>query len=266
MKKETVKNIVVIGSGNVASGLAPLFQNAGYKIIQIYSRNSKSAEYLAKILSVPYITDLRKIEKNAWLYLIAVKDDSVKGLVMSMGKNPGLMVHTSGSIDMDVFDRYSENHGVFYPLQTFSADTALSVDKFPICIEANTLVNLEKLKTIASSIAGRENVYKITSHQRKIIHLAAVFACNFTNHFYTIAQSILQKEHLPFDLLKPLILETAQKIKSLSPSGSQTGPAVRNDNKIMETQLRLLSDSPEYKQLYKIISRSIVKAKEVTQQ
>jgi len=263
-----VKKIILIGAGNVATHLALALKESGHEIVQVYSRTEGSARSLANRLSIKFTTDINEISDNADLYLVAVKDDVIQDIANQLKVSNGLIVHTSGSVEMEVFKETSENYGVFYPLQTFSKNliegalpaTSLQWNKnVPICIESNTKSNEEILSNLAASIS--DNVHGINSQQRKILHLAAVFCCTFSNHMYAIAEEILKKEDLPFDLLNPLITETANKIKNKSPKEVQTGPASREDQKIMEKHLRFLSDSPTYGELYKLISKSIIESK-----
>jgi predicted short-subunit dehydrogenase-like oxidoreductase (DUF2520 family) len=157
---------------------------------------------------------------------------------------------------MDVL-RKTKNHGVLYPLQTFSKASSPDFGKIPFCIEANTNINLEKLKFLASSLS--ENINEVNSEQRKALHLAAVFVCNFTNAMYVIGDEILSKSNLNFNLLKPLIEETANKIQTLKPIESQTGPAIRNDTEVMNFHIKSLNKFPDYKNIYKEISKTIYK-------
>jgi len=168
-----------------------------------------------------------------------------------------LVVHTSGSLPMDVLKEVSSNFGVFYPLQTFSKSRKADFKSIPICIEANTADNENHLVDLGTSISG--NVQHINSEERKILHLAAVFACNFPNYMYTIAEQILARNKLDFNFLKPLIEETAAKVQTIDPHNAQTGPAKRGDKIIMNQHLELLKDSPGFKDIYKLISSEILK-------
>ncbi|MCE9539162.1 MAG: DUF2520 domain-containing protein, partial [Bacteroidetes bacterium] len=196
-----------------------------------------------------------KIDTTADIYIIAVNDDAIIEVTKLLRLKNKIVVHTSGSVEMNILKPISKNIGVFYPLQTFSKNKTVDFNVIPVCLEANNKDTFKVLQTLAKSISS--NVQKINSEQRKTIHLAAVFACNFSNHLYTIASSILASANISFDVLSPLIEETARKVKNTPPIEAQTGPAVRNDIKTINNHLKMLSDNKEYRQLYKLISKNI---------
>lgn len=247
--------IVFIGSGNVASHLGMALKDAGNEILQIYSQTEKSADVLARKLNTNYTISLSEIETNAELYIISVSDDIVVQLLDHLSLKDKFVVHTSGFLSMDLLQKTSENYGVLYPLQTFSKLRNVDMKTVPICIEANTKENLEKLRSLARQIS--DDVREINSEQRKKIHLAAVFACNFPNFMYVIAEKLLEDSKINFDILKPLIMETAEKVQAINPTEAQTGPAVRGDEKVIFKHLELLNNYPAYKQLYQLISKEI---------
>lgn len=256
MKAESPTNIILIGAGNVATSFGLALYKEGYLISQVYSLTKKSAEILAKKINAKAITDLKKLDTNATIYIIAVKDDAIEKVAKKLHLKNKIVVHTSGSVSLNALKNVSENYGVFYPLQTFSKERKIDFKNVPICIEANNKTTSITLNYFAKSISN--NVQNINSEQRKAIHLAAVFACNFSNYLYVIAESILKKNKLSLNLLKPLIEETANKIKNNSPSEMQTGPAIRGDKKTMKAHFKLLSDNKDYKQLYALLSKSII--------
>ena len=241
----------------MATQLAFALENAGFQIRQVYSRSVESAEKLASDIHTDFTTNIKDIILDADLYIISVTDDAVELLANGLNFNDKLVVHTSGSLPMDVIKNLSTNFGVFYPLQTFSKTRKVDFKSIPICIEANSSDNENRLLDLGFSIS--ENVQRIKSEKRKILHLAAVFACNFPNFMYTIAAQILEKNKLDFKFLKPLIKETAAKVQTINPVDAQTGPAKRGDIKIMNQHLELLTDSPEFKDIYKLISSEIQK-------
>jgi predicted short-subunit dehydrogenase-like oxidoreductase (DUF2520 family) len=255
MKTKTTQ-ITLIGAGNVATNLGIALQKEGYQISQVYSKTKKSAEALAKKINAKAITDLKLLNDDAIIYIIAVKDDAIEKTAKHLSLKDKIVVHTSGSISLNILKKSSKNFGVFYPLQTFSKEKKVDFKNIPICIEGNNKATSTTLNYFAKSISN--NVQSINSEQRKTIHLAAVFACNFSNHLYTIAETILKKNKLSLDLLKPLIEETANKIKNNSPATMQTGPAIRGDKKTMNAHLKLLSNKKEYKQIYTLLSKSII--------
>lgn len=248
--------IVFIGSGNVATHLALAFKQAGQTLSQIWSRHMAHAVALANQVGAEAIDDLTAIDPTADLYLISIKDEAIAALTGYLKGLQGVVAHTSGSTAMDVLN--SLNHyGVFYPLQTFSKHKALDLSNIPICLEAGSgeaLVILEQASALISTSS-----YRVDSEQRKILHLAAVFACNFSNHLYQIGYSILEQHGLDFALLKPLIMETALKVQNAVPFEVQTGPAIRQDETTMTRHLSLLADRPELQDIYKTLSNSIKK-------
>jgi predicted short-subunit dehydrogenase-like oxidoreductase (DUF2520 family) len=255
MKTFSTHKVVLLGAGNVATQLGKALHKSGFLISQVYSPTKKSATALAKKLKSTSISDLTKIDLAASVYIIAVKDDAIPLLAQQLKLQDQLIVHTSGTVEMHVLKGCSKNYGVLYPLQTFSKDKPLDFKNIPLCIEANNKATMTSLEYFAKRIS--KNVQRINSEQRKILHVAAVFACNFTNHLYAIAASILADHQLSFDLLKPLIIETADKIKSNDPVKMQTGPAVRKDVKTMDAHLKILSKDKKLKTIYKLMSDHI---------
>ena len=241
-------SVVIVGSGNVAKHLIKAFiriDNINLK--QVYTRNSKDEVLLKN--TVATTNDLSSI-KQADITIIAVRDDAIAN-ISSQIKNP-LVVHTSGSVEMKALKNTS-NKGVFYPLQSFSKQKEINFKNMPICLEAEHKHDLIKLEKLASLLQG--DVYYLSSLQRKKIHVAAVFVNNFTNHMYTIAHKICDDHNVPFNILQPLIQETSQKIKNLSPKEAQTGPAIRNDEETIKNHLNLLTETQ--KELYLKITQSI---------
>ena len=254
-----IQHIVLIGAGNVATHLGKALQRAGFSIDQVYSRTIKSAEELAHSLGCSATSHVEAIRDNADVYILSVSDDGLAPLVKKLRLGDGLIVHTSGSVSMDVLSPLSKTIGVLYPLQTFSKERETDLATVPFCIEANSPETLERIKTIAGMLSS--DVRQVSSAQRKQLHLAAVFACNFPNYMYFIATEIVQEAGLNFDLLLPLIKETANKVNGLSPAAAQTGPALRDDKHVMEQHVKMLSQWPEYQDLYKQISLQISKLK-----
>ena len=241
-------SVVIIGSGNVAKHLIKAFlkiENVNLK--QVYTRNLEDEALLKS--SVSTTSDLSLI-KEADVTIIAVSDDAIANISYNL-KN-ALVVHTSGSVEMKAL-KNQKNKGVFYLLQSFSKEKEINFSTIPICLEAENKSDLAKLEKLASLLQG--NIYHLSSLQRKKIHVAAVFVNNFTNHMYTIAYNICEEHNVPFDILEPLIEETSQKIKNLTPEEAQTGPAKRNDIETIKNHLNLLSKSQQ--ELYLKITQSI---------
>jgi predicted short-subunit dehydrogenase-like oxidoreductase (DUF2520 family) len=249
--------ITIIGSGNVATHLAAAFKNAGHNIVQVYSRDLQNASLLAYHVRAEPIDNLDQITAETDLFVIAVKDDAIETVASDLTKYQKLMAHTSGATDLQTILNHTANAGVFYPLQTFSKTKGVDFNTVPLCIEGADEHITIQLEHLAKTIT--QNVYRINSAQRKTLHLAAVFACNFPNYLYYLAQQLLADQQLPFDLLRPLILETAQKVQEYLPAGVQTGPAIRNDEKTMAAHLQQLSEKPELQTLYRLLSQGIIK-------
>lgn len=246
---------VLIGAGNLAFHLGgELFRNE-IPIIQVYSRTMVSAKKLAEEFSAQFTNIPERISSDADIYFVALKDSVVEEVLPRLNIGNKLIVHCSGSLSMDILKPYSENYGVIYPLQTFSKNRKVDFSEIPVFIEANSESNLAILQTIARKLSQRVEV--ANSDERLMIHIAAVFACNFVNHLYTLSDSILKKSGFSFDVLIPLIIETAKKIREISPKEAQTGPAVRFDQSVIEKHIKTLSGNPELAGLYKTISKSI---------
>jgi predicted short-subunit dehydrogenase-like oxidoreductase (DUF2520 family) len=248
--------IVIVGSGNVAGHLAKALHEH-HQIVQIWSLQYEHALQLANAVNAAAISNFEQLDLTADLCLIAVKDDAIPSVVQKLADFNGIVAHTAGSVNLNVFENKLSNYGVFYPLQTFSKNKAVDFGTIPVCLEANNAQTLQVLTTIASGIS--QTVVEINSEKRKILHLAAVFACNFTNHLYALAEQLLNANQLDFKLIEPLIKETAQKVENVSPVSVQTGPAVRHDEKTIKEHEQLLISHPQLLEIYKIISNSIKK-------
>jgi predicted short-subunit dehydrogenase-like oxidoreductase (DUF2520 family) len=243
---------VIIGSGNVAQHLLLAFvQSKIVDVIQVYTRNKNNT-------TLPF--DSNKITSNinalleADIYIIAVVDNAINEVSSLLNFSNKLVVHTSGSVAINALDDRNRK-GVFYPLQTFSKQKKVDFKEIPICIESQNKNDYELLENIASSISN--HVFNINSQQRKALHVSAVFVNNFVNHLYQIGQDICVENNIPFEILRSLILETSNKIISLSPSEAQTGPAIRNDTETINNHLNFLTDNNQ-KEIYKLITKSII--------
>lgn len=247
--------IVILGTGNLAKHLYTAFIKANaVDIVQVVGRNQKELEQFSMHSTLS--NDFAFIA-DADVYLIAVNDDAITEVSQHLLKKKGIVAHTSGAIGLNAIQ--PANKGVLYPLQSFTKGKTVDFSSIPICIEAEEKESLETLHKLADSIS--ENVHHIDSEQRKKLHLAAVFVNNFTNYLFSIGEELCLEERLSFDLLKPLISETADKIQAMSPKEAQTGPARRNDSKSMESHLELLSKK-EHIALYKLLSQAIKQAHE----
>ncbi|PRX55189.1 Rossmann-like and DUF2520 domain-containing protein [Flagellimonas meridianipacifica] len=247
--------VVVIGTGNVAENLIhALNESEQVKLVQIVGRDRHTLEKYTNIANVTW--DFGNIE-DVDIYIIAVSDGAIETVSKKLSKKQGIVVHTSGATAMNSI--LSEKKGVFYPLQTFTKGRVLDFSNIPICVEASNTEGVFVLRELGACISKR--VYEVNSEQRKKLHLAAVFANNFSNHLFHISETLCVKEGLSFELLKPLILETVEKLEILSPFEAQTGPARRKDTESMERHLELLSDN-QHKKLYKLLSQAITKTYE----
>lgn len=250
--------IVFIGAGNLATCVSLEMQRAGMTIGQICSRSRDSAESLAKKLNCQWTTNIDEIIPDADLYIFSLKDTAIPEVIAQVKPNDGMWVHTAGSVPMQVFEGYAKRYGVFYPLQTFSKSKRVKLDQTPIFLEVNNPDDMKMLRKVAIALSG--NAQELDSEKRKYLHLAAVFACNFTNHMYLLASKILEEQGVSYDVLLPLITETAQKLSEITPSEAQTGPAARFDKTIMEKQMAMLAD-PSMQTIYRLISQNIYKEK-----
>ena len=250
--------VVIIGSGNVATHLSlALASLEGIEICQVYSPTEAHAEILAERLNCDFVTDPTQIRKDADVYLFALKDQALETVIRAVPANNGLWLHTSGSMPMQVFAGYTERYGVLYPLQTFSKSREISFRGIPLFIECHRKEDKNCLEDLALRLSGK--VCELSSEKRRSLHLAAVFACNFTNHIYALAEEILAKEGLSRDYLFPLIDETAAKVHELPAQEAQTGPAIRYDENIINKHLGMLADDPDVQTLYRLLSQSIHK-------
>ena len=241
----------IIGSGNVAQHLIQAFsKSTEIELDQVFSRQKKN---VAHLLDFNQITDDLSTLAAADLYVIAVSDAAIATVSSQLPFKNRLVVHTSGSVDLA--DLANTNRkGVFYPLQTFSKNKSVDFSIIPICLESEHPEDFDLLEKVAKSITNI--TYKLNTEQRKAIHVAAVFVNNFVNHLYQIGNQICTENHIAFDILKPLIEETAQKIITLSPIEAQTGPAKRKDNITLDAHLSFLSDDNQ-KTIYRILTQSI---------
>ena len=253
-----IKNIVLLGAGSVATHLSHALNLNDYRIVQIYSRTSDSAGVLAMKTNSEYITDIDLINKDADLYIVALKDSVVESLLSKVRVN-GIVVHTSGTLPMEVLKNMSKRYGVFYPLQTFSISRPIKFDHIPMCLEASDEQTLEAIRGVAVKLSDK--IYDISSELRRYIHLAAVFSCNFSNFMYVAASDILKKHDINFDILIPLMKEFFDKVTFMEPWEAQTGPAVREDHAVIDRHMLLLDEFPDFKEIYTALTKEIIKRK-----
>ena len=244
--------IVFLGYGNVGGHLCnALHKQEEITVVQVYSRTQNALKKVPKQIATT--TDITSIVE-ADVYIIAIPDDAIRIFSENLIVKNALVVHTSGSAPMDAIHS-KHRQGVFYPLQTFSKEVTPDFTTIPFCIEAAIKTDEALLCNIASSISN--NVQLISSKKRETIHIAAVIVNNFVNQLYKISEDLLEEHQLDFDILKPLILETAQKITRLSPKEAQTGPAKRGDQEVIQKHISKLK-SPSHQDVYKLITQAII--------
>ena len=243
--------IILLGAGNVGHHLSKAFdKSTEIDLVQWYSRDNSKVSY--NDIDTEIINDLSKI-KSADIYVISISDSYVGEISEKLNVSEKLVVHTSGSLDLSIIDS-KNRRGVFYPLQTLSKNKEIELAKVPICIESENNKDLVLLETISKYIGCK--TYKIDYNERKILHLAAIFSNNFVNHMFTIAKEILDDKNLDFNILKPLINETVDKIHKLDPENAQTGPAIRNNNEILLNHINTLKKD-DHKKLYELMTKLI---------
>jgi len=258
MAENDIKTISIAGAGKVAGHLAVALVRAGFRIDQIFSRHIESAKKLADLVGANSSVDPSTLDARSDLLIIAIPDQAIAGfaeLLKKTGNFNGLVVHTSGSQPLSAISGYFEKAGVFYPLQSFTQFSKPDISRVPFCIEGAT----SEIASVLAGIAGHlsSDIRIIDSSQRAAIHLAAVFASNFTNHMYAIADRILGEADVKPDILYPLINETATRIIGRHPEILQTGPAIRNDWSTIEAHLGMLEKYPAWKEIYKSVSENI---------
>lgn len=243
--------VTIIGSGNVAQHLMRAFTNN--KKVTLQQILVRKPESLIDIVNPDIIiTDYNDL-LEADLYLIAVSDSAIAEVSEQLPFADKLVAHTSGTMPLDVLSSRNKR-AVFYPLQTFSKSKSVDFRQVPLCLEAESTEDLAVIKLIGASVS--DNVYLINSQQRKSLHVAAVFVSNFSNYLYSVGENICQQNDISFDILKPLIRETAEKIMHLNPQSAQTGPAIRGDKNTIESHLNFLENS-DYKNIYSLLTQSI---------
>lgn len=269
--------IVLIGAGNLATHLGKALHAAGHDMLQVFSRTMQSAETLASLLDAEPLTDIAQVRDDADVYIFSVKDSALVQLVAQLcrheadglgedgavnalrkakkGEHERVFLHTAGSMPMSVFEGMAQHYGVLYPMQTFSKQREVDFSVIPCFVEANDEFAQKQIEGLAREISGR--VYQLSSEDRKYLHLSAVFACNFANHCYAISQELLEEHGIPFDVMLPLINETAAKVHEMKPKDAQTGPAVRYDENVIGKQSKLLENHPHFKKVYDSMSKSI---------
>jgi len=245
--------VIVLGAGNLSYHLTPRLALHGIRVLQIYSRNIKNAGEIARQVNATPVGSIKDINQGADLYLFMVRDDAIDVLIKTGHFNNKNLVHFAGVVPMNIFNPYSGNQGVIYPLQTFSKNEQIDYDNIPVFLESSNT----KMKAMIEMVSSP--LFKIIHHnnskQRAFLHLSAVFACNFSNFMLGIARELAGKDS--FDMLKPLMQETLNKGFRSSPFENQTGPAKRNDTNTINKHAEMLKDYPDFKKIYNFMSEKI---------
>lgn len=249
---------VMIGAGNLATHLTRRLDDCGLSLQQVFSRTEQSARTLAENYDVPWIVVPDAIYPDADLYFICLKDSAVQPFLDITNLKGKFLIHCSGGLSLDVLTAFTPNAGVLYPLQTFSKNRDINFWEVPVFLEFSSTHAREVLMEIAGKISNK--VFFANGRQRTILHVAAVFSCNFVNHFYSIAEILLQENNIDCRYLHPLMKETLNKALMLKPFDAQTGPAVRNDQQVLEKHLDELEGHPELQSIYVMISEHIYKS------
>ncbi|MEH0154288.1 Rossmann-like and DUF2520 domain-containing protein [Limibacter armeniacum] len=253
-----IQNVTLVGAGNVAWHLGAALEDAGLVVDVVYSRNYSNAKALAERLYDAVPTDsLDFSESKSELFILMVSDNVVQQVAeeMTLPSSGAIVVHTSGAVPLEALANAGLYVGVFYPLQTFSKGKKVDFSKISICIDSKSERILDMLAEMAYKLSKK--VYHLNSEERRKLHVAAVFACNFTNHMMTIAQEVMESNGMHFEMLEPLVRETVDKAFAIGPDKSQTGPAIRGDSKTIGKHLEELDGKARYQEIYKLVSESI---------
>jgi len=251
-------NVVIIGTGNVATVLCKLIHTKKHKIVEVVGRNTNDTIVLANLCNANANTNFEKIAPNADIYVVAVSDSAIEEVLAKMDFSKKLIIHTAGSVSINVFQKYANNYGVLWPLQTLRREMKY-IPAIPMIIDANNDQAYSMLLSFAKSIS--ETVFRANDAKRVKLHLSAVVVSNFTNHLYSLADEYCHNELLEFQLLIPLIEETSNRIKLHAPNKVQTGPAIRKDESTINTHLSLLRIYPALQKIYSILTDSIKRSK-----
>lgn len=253
-----IKRVVIIGTGNVSWMLAHSLPLFGYCVVQIVGRHEEKAQSLALEIGADYTSHYDEIYPNAEYYIYAVTDNAIAEVASNVPTNSGIHIHTSGSVGIEVFEGTKSNYGVLYPLQTFTRGKKIDFGKVAIFIEANNRETLESVEEFAKKLSLK--VFDTNSRQRRSVHLAAVVGCNFANYLWQMSDTILKEHSFPFrDVMLPLVEESIDKLKYMSPKQAQTGPALRGDTQTIDKHLAMLNDNPQWQEIYKLLTAQIGK-------
>lgn len=251
--------IAILGAGNVAWHLAPALEDAGHEITEVYARDIQNAIGITeRVYSAEPKDDLDFSESRAKIFILTVKDSAISELAdQVILPEDSILVHTSGTMSLEILGYSSASYtGILYPLQSFTKGKKVEMDEVPFLIESEDEGTLQKLKKLAKTISPL--VYQVRSRDRKAVHVAAVFGSNFTNHMIRIAEEIMQRQGLDFEMLKPLIIETLSKSLQIGAKKAQTGPAIREDYETLDEHHRFLAYNEQLAEIYRLISQDII--------
>lgn len=254
---KSISNAVLIGAGNVAWNLGIALQKVGIRFVGVCNRSKDHGEPLAQQLQAPFFEDIRQVPANADIYLLALSDSAIESVSEQLPENEGIVVHHSGSMSIDSLAKKHKRHGVFYCLQTFKKEAPIDFSQLPIMLQATSDSDLELLKNLALQLSP--HVRETSDLERSNLHVAAVFACNFSNYLYAVAYQFAKDNNMDFNLLVPLIQKTAMQISGDSdPFLKQTGPAARCDMAVIEKHLGMLQNDPKKQALYRYLTECIL--------
>jgi len=255
-KIDSKLNFSLVGSGNLAWHLGHAYKACGVRISQVISRTLNSARILAKELDASYSDSLNDIDSHSSAILIAVNDSSLEAVVKGIQPANILVMHTSGSIGIEIFEGRFSRFGVMYPFQTFTKGIPVNLNEVPFCIEASDNNTLKEISRIAQILSA--NIHTLNSEHRRLLHMCGILTNNFINHLIARTTDLMADSDLEKKLLSPLLRETIRKLDYISPYDAQTGPARRNDLGVIEKHLAILKHEPELKKLYSSFTDSII--------
>ncbi|HMO63125.1 MAG TPA: F420-dependent NADP oxidoreductase [Ferruginibacter sp.] len=247
--------IVLIGAGNVATVLGRRIIQAGHSVLQVYSRQAATASSLAHELCCGYITQLHHLDTNADIYIIALPDTVLPDVARAIHLQGRLVVHTAGAVSKSILQHVSDTYGVLYPLQSLRKENRNNSIEIPLLLDANRDDAMAKLMLLAASLSG--TIGRADDEERQKLHLGAVFVNNFTNYLYGLAQDYCKQENIDFNMLLPLIEETALRLRTYPAAAMQTGPAIRKDEGTIQHHLQMLQAYPKWQQLYRLLTAAI---------
>ena len=252
----SIKKIVVLGAGNLAKSFISSLKEKDINVLQIYNRHIEKIENLAKTVNAEAIDNIENLSQEADAFFFMLSDTGIVEIVEKIQPTNAILLHSAGSVPIDIFKNKSENYGVFYPFQTFSVEAAVDFYDVPLCVNASNEITYNKIKNFAKILNCK--IIKANEEERKYLHLSGVFACNFMNHCICIAEKILESKNLDKKLLLPLLKQSFNKVLETGAYHSQTGPAIRNDSETIAKHLEILKNDKILSEIYKIMTDSII--------